>query len=255
MQATATLTGKYLYGIIPCAEARTFAVRGIHEQGVRVYSIPYRDLAVVVSDSPPEPYDSTRRNLMAHTRVLEALMQQYSVLPICFGVVAPDESTVCEQLLARRYADLCAQLDGLRDQIELGLKAFWVDEDIFRAIADETPAIRELRAAIGGRPPESSYFERIRLGELVEQAIGARRQIDAEQILAGLRPLACSTLVHPVLTDRMVVNAAFLVERDHEARFDQAVRGLDEQMGGRLMFKYVGPVPPYNFVTVNVSWS
>jgi hypothetical protein len=255
MVATEAPTGRYLYGIIPCAEARTFAARGIHEQGARVYSIPYRDLAVVVSDSPPEPYDSTRRNMMAHTRVLEALMQQYSVLPICFGIVAPDEVTICEQLLARRYDDLRAQLEAMHNRIELGLKAFWVDEDVFRRIADESPAIRALRDTIAGRTAESTYYERIRLGELVEEAIAQRREHDTERILGELRPLAAATILHPPLTERMVFNAAFLLGREHEARFDQAVREIDARMDGRLMFKYVGPVPPYNFVTINVSWS
>lgn len=254
MIATAAPTGKYLYGIISCAEVRTFATKGIHELGPRVYCLPYRELAVVVSDSPPESYDRTRRNLMAHTRVLETLMQQYSVLPICFGIVAPDEPTIHEQLLVQRYDDLYAQIETMRDRIELGLKAFWITDDLFRQITDSTPAIVALRDSLAERLPESNYYERIRLGEMIETAITQRRDRESALILDELRPLADATLVHQPLTDRMVVNAAFLLQREREAAFDQIVRELDARMGDQLMFKYVGPVPPYNFVNINVNW-
>jgi hypothetical protein len=255
MLETDVLTGKYLYGIIRCAEAHAIAVRGIHEQGLRVYTIPYRDLAAVVSDSPCEEYDSTRRNMIAHTRVLEAVMQQHTVLPICFGIVAPDAETVHDKLLVQRYDDLVAQLDELHGQIELGLKAFWTDEQIFHEIGDQQPTIRTLRDSIATRPPERTYYERIRLGELVEAAVVQRRQSDSEQIIAALSPLARATVTHPVLTDRMVVNAAFLLNRADQGRFDAAVRDLNVSMGPQIMFSYVGPVPPYNFVTLSVSWS
>ncbi|NNJ11251.1 GvpL/GvpF family gas vesicle protein [Chloroflexales bacterium ZM16-3] len=255
MIETDVLAGKYLYGIIRCADARAIAARGIHEQGARVYTIPYRGLAAVVSDSPCEEYDNSRRNMMAHTRVLEVVMQQYTVLPICLGVVAPDAETIQEQLLAQRYADLEQQISDLDGRIELGLKAFWFDERMFQEIADQQPMICALRDSIAGRPPENTYYERIRLGDMVEAAVTQRRQFDGEQILSSLRPLSRALVTHPVLTDQMVMNVSFLVDRFDEARFDQAVRDLDDRFGSQMTFTYVGPVPPYNFVSLAVHWS
>ncbi len=254
MTVTEAVTGRYLYGIIPCPEVRSFDVQGIHEQGREVYTIPYRDLAVVVSDSPQKTYDGARRHMLAHTRVLEALMREYSVLPIRFGIVAPDVDTIREQLLARHYPDLRAQLDRLHNRIELGLKVFWAADDMLRRIADETPAIRALRDSLSGRSLESTYYERIRLGEMVEQALTARRERDAEMFLTGLQPLAVETVTNPVRADRMVLNAAFLVEREREADFDEAVRRFGDRFEDRFLFKYVGPVPPYNFVSITIQW-
>jgi len=254
MTVTEAVTGRYLYGIIPCREVRSFSVQGIHEQGRDVYTIPYRDLAVVVSDSPQKTYDGTRRHMLAHTRVLEALMREYSVLPIRFGIVAPDVDTIREQLLARHYSDLRAQLDRLHNRIELGLKVFWAADDMLRRIADETPAIRALRDSLSGRSLENTYYERIRLGEMVEQALTARRERDAEMFLTGLQPLAVETVTNPVRADRMVLNAAFLVEREREADFDEAVRRFGDRFEREFLFKYVGPVPPYNFVSVTIQW-
>ncbi|MGQ9926502.1 MAG: GvpL/GvpF family gas vesicle protein [Chloroflexaceae bacterium] len=254
MTVTRAVTGRYLYGVIPCGDVRSFEVQGIHEQGREVYTIPYQELAVVVSDSPYEPYESTRRHMLAHTRVLEALMREYSVLPIRFGIVAPDADTVREQLLARHYSHLYAQLDELRNRIELGLKVFWTAEDMLRRIADNTPAIKALRDSLSGRSLESTYYERIRLGEMVEQALTARRAQDAEMFLAALRPLAVESVTLPVHADRMVLNAAFLVERQREAEFDEVVRRFGERFKDQFLFKYVGPVPPYNFVSITIQW-
>lgn len=58
----------------------------------------------------------------------------------------------------------------------------------------------------------------------------------------------------PVRADRMVLNAAFLVEREREAEFDDAVRRLGERFEDQFLFKYVGPVPPYNFVSITIQW-
>jgi hypothetical protein len=52
----------------------------------------------------------------------------------------------------------------------------------------------------------------------------------------------------------MVLNAAFLVDKDAEAIVDEAVQQLDADLGQRLMFKYVGSVPPYNFVKLVMHW-
>ena len=68
--------GKYLYCIIRCPEPREFVTRGIGEQGAIVHTINYKDLAVVVSSSPVIEYDNSRRNMMAHSAVLDEVMQR-----------------------------------------------------------------------------------------------------------------------------------------------------------------------------------
>jgi hypothetical protein len=52
----------------------------------------------------------------------------------------------------------------------------------------------------------------------------------------------------------MVINAAYLVEQPVEPELDAAVRAMDAELGRRFRFKYVGPVPPYNFVNIVVNW-
>ncbi|MCU0490895.1 MAG: GvpL/GvpF family gas vesicle protein [Chloroflexaceae bacterium] len=255
MNNTTTTDGVYLYCIIRCPETRTFGSPGIGDRGDTVYTVQCGDLAMVVSDSPIVEYDSTRRNMMAHTRVIEEVMAEFTVLPIRFGIIAPNAEVVRAQLLERRYDELCNQLNSLDSRIELGLKAFWQENVIYREVVERDPVIRSLRDSLAGRSPEETHYERIRLGELVEAAIVQQRATDAEKILGRLRPLVQQTQTSPALTDRMVVNAAFLLERTQEVAFDQMIQELDAEMGQRMLFKYVGPVPPYNFVNLTINWN
>lgn len=251
---TTTVEGKYLYCFIAGAEAPELSSRGIGERGDQVYVITADGLAAVVSDSPIVEYESSRRNMMAHTRVLEEVMRERTLLPVRFGVVAPDEAAVARQLQGAKAETLRAELERMAGKVELGLKAFWFEEVIFAEIIAENPEIRRLRDSLAGRSAEESYYERIRLGELIEGEMARRREADAARILEALRPLAEETRVSPPITDRMVVNAAFLVQREQEGAFDAAVQALDAELGRRLLFKVVGPVPPYNFVSITIGW-
>ena len=246
--------GKYMYCVIRCREPRQFATLGIGERGDIVHTVSHEDLAAVVSDSPIIEYESSRRNMMAHTLVLEEVMRDFAILPIRFGTIAPSSEAIQGQVLKRRYEEMNNLLDEMEGRKELGLKALWYEEVLFREIVEENPPIRQLRDSLAGLPPQQSYHDRIRLGEMVHTALGKKRDADAEMILARLRPLAYRSKSNPVVTDRMVLNAAFLVDVSREAEFDQAVQQQDAEMGSRLMFKYVDQVPPYNFVSITIKW-
>ncbi len=246
--------GKYMYCIIRCYEPRQFTTMGIGERKDIVNTVHYKDLAAVVSDSPIIEHENSRRNMMAHTLVLEEVMQEYTILPVRFGIVAPSVKGIQEQVLERRYDELNGLLIEMEGRVELGLKAFWYEDVIFQEIVTEDSAIRHLRDSLAGRPSEETYYERIRLGEMIESGMWRKRDEDAEKILTPLRPLVSKTIANKVITDRMVLNAAFLVDKARMPEFDQVVNRLDQEMGKRLIFKYVGPVPPYNFVNIVVHW-
>ena len=248
--------GKYLYCIIPCQEDRTFDEVGLGDDGL-VHTVCCKGLAVVVSDSPVKQYESTRKNMMAHERVLEKVMMEFTLLPVRFGTVADSASPTqdIQKLLRNRFEEFSRLLGDMEGKVELGLKAFWRDEKaVFEEIVAENAGIRRLRRSLSRKSPEATHFDRIRLGEMVKEALNRKRAKKAAEILLPLRRIAHSVRENEVLADRMIVNAAFLVDRSREPEFDQAVRELDEQLGQRIAIKYIGPVPPYNFINIVVNW-
>lgn len=250
--------GKYLYCIIRCGEERAFGdAAPIGGDSGSVYALPHQGLAVVVSDAGTDQYDISRANMLAHQRVQERVMQELTVLPVRFGTVANGVSPVDDvrRLLEKRQQEFERLLSEMEGKVELGLRALWRDEKaVFEEIVAQDNKIRGLRDSLMGKPPQATHFERIRLGEMVKEALERRRTAEAAVLLGPLRQIACGTVENPAMGDRMVVNAAFLVEKQREEEFDQAVELLDREHSQRVIFKYVGPVPPYNFVNIVVNW-
>ena len=250
-----TETGKYLYAIIPCDKERPLDVAGMDD--MPVHTICYGGIGAVVSDSLLPQYEGTRKNLLAHERVLENAMKEFTLLPVRFGTVADSGSGrhAVEELLETRSPEFQKLLQDMAGKVELGLKAFWREEKaIFEEIVSENEDIRRLRNSLSRKAAESAYFDKAHLGEMVKAALNRKRAKEATEILTPLRPLARSVKENTVLADRMVVNAAFLVEKERGPEFDRAVTRLDERFGGRIAFRYIGPVPPYNFVNIVVNW-
>lgn len=244
----------YVYCVIRCNEQPEFTSLGMGERGDAVYTVHQDDLAAVVSNSPSDAYEARRRNMMAHAAVLEEVMSRYTILPLRFSTVAPNVETIQRKLLGERRNELLALWREMDGRLELGLKAFWHEDTLFQGIVEENPRIRSLRDALAGRSAEETYAERMKLGELVEDAMKRRRKRDSDLILARLRPLVHRVAVNDDYGERMVLNAAFLVDKDAEHLVDEAVQQLDADLGQRLMFKYVGSVPPYNFVRLHMHW-
>lgn len=245
---------EYLYCFLRESQPQTFTSKGMGVRGDPVTTIHYRDLAAVVSPSPVGEYESNRRNMLTHTRVQEEVMQSYSILPVRFNTVAPDKDTVY-RLLCQRYDELQGLLDSLMGKVEMGLKALWYEGIVFDEIVTENGPIRRLRDALQGRSPDETYYERIRLGEMIDSALKQKRQDEEQRILDAVRPYVQALQIGANISERMIVNASLLVERQQEPALNAVVQALDAEMGKRVLFRYVGPVPPYNFVNVVMVWN
>ena len=89
---------------------------------------------------------------------------------------------------------------------------------------------------------------------MVEEALKAEKARVREEIVEVLRGLCHDyRLTHRLLGERMMMNAAFLVDRVREAAFDRKMDELVERYGERVTFKYVGGFPPFNFVCLIIN--
>jgi len=105
-------------------------------------------------------------------------------------------------------------LDALQDQIEMTVSALYREEVLLREVIAENPAVAKMQRTIRGRPAAATHFDRIRMGELVAQAVQAKRDQDGREILRELEAHAVAVAPDAPLHERGVVNAAFLVPRD-----------------------------------------
>lgn len=242
--------GKYLYAIIGTNEERNFGPIGLG--GREVETIAYRDLSAVMSNAPLRKYEVSKENLLTHERVLERVMNEHTLLPVRYCTVAQNAEEI-RQLLERRYQELQHLLRDLDGKVELGVKAFWRQIDlIFQEIVDENEEIKRLKTEIARKPSRQAHAQRIAIGQTVQAALEAKKEREGEQIFRVLRRLAAEHRVNATVSDRMFLNAAFLVDRAREKEFDDQMERLSLRYRERVKFAYVGPVPPYNFVNITL---
>jgi len=234
---------------------------GIGGRGDHVHTVGHRDVAAVVSDSPVMKYVISREHMMAHQLVMEKVMADYTVLPVRFGTVAEGtegmtpEERVKEQVLKERYAEFKDLLDKMRNNVELGLKALWKNMDaIFQEIVQENKTIQELKNRLLSKRSFEAYDERVRVGELVKAALEAKKGKESKELLNALKRLTVDHRLNKCFGNRMLMNAAFLVKAEREKEFDEQVNQLTVKLDGRIDLKYVGPVPPCNFVEIEIAW-
>ena len=251
--------GKYIYCIAGAGQERSFGHIGIGGRGDEVHTVCYEDLAAVVSDTPINKYVVNGENPKAHQRVIEEVMREYTVLPARFCTIAePPEASekIKQRLLKERYAEFKGLLREMDNKVELGVKAFWEDMDaIFGEIVEEHREIRRFKEEIAARPPDQTYYQRMKIGEMVQAALEAKKNKEVGQILRVLRALSTDSRTNATYGDKWILNAAFLVDKSLEKAFDDRMDALSEKYAERIRFKYVGPIPPFNFVEVVVIWN
>jgi hypothetical protein len=244
--------GKYVYCIIEAPNSRSFGAIGIGGRGDDVYTVHYDGLAAVVSNTPIMVYDPTRENVFAHEQVNETVMREFTVLPMAFGVLFRTEDDILE-LLRGTYDALRDVLTKMAGKVEFGLKVNWDRERVIAELEGESEEIGNLKEQITSRASGSTYFARMQLGRLIEGALTERSESYVRDIYAELRDTAVASRANKPIGDKMIMNAAFLIERAREAEFDNKVKEIAAKYEGKLSFKYTGPWPPYNFVHIRLK--
>jgi hypothetical protein len=157
------------------------------------------------------------------------------------------DDALVEQFLAPRHERLAGQLAELAGKVQLTVKATYEEERLLRGVVESSPAVAQLRERVRGRPEAATYYDRIKLGELVAGEMERARERDTALVLERLGPLAVATRAEAPSAPDGAVNAAFLVERTRVDEFSRAVAALESEVGERMKLRYVGPLPPYSF--------
>ena len=246
--------GKYIYCIIKRDKPQSFGPLGIGGRGDELHTICFQNIATVVSNSPMIKYSTSRENLLAHEKAIEEVMEKHTVLPVRFSTIAEDEEEV-EKILEKEYDRFVALLKDMKSKKELGLKAIFKEEVIYKDILEKYKDIKRLKERISTIPPERTYYQRMEIGDMVEAALQKEKEIYKKRILNTLLPLAVEVKNNNTYGERMIISAAFLVEEHKEPEFDQKVQELGEKHGNKIEFKYVGTVPPFNFVNLAIKTS
>lgn len=235
--------GVYVYAITRAGSLLPADANGVGSPAAQLRVIRQGGIAAVVSDAPAN-LRARRRDLLAHQELLLRLSGQGPVLPMRFGMVAPDEETVRGQLAAQE-ADHLVVLEHLADGVEINVKALPAQNALGSLIA-EHKNVRRLRDEARRRP---GYEANVRLGEAVATALESRAAEAGRRVLRELTSRARAMAPGPDVQG-CVLNVSFLVGRGDSDDFMSAAEKFAESRRERVELRLAGPLPCYSFVSV-----
>jgi hypothetical protein len=225
--------------------------------------VEHGPLAALVSEVALDEYgeEALRRNLndfawlervaRAHEGVLERALEDATLVPLRLCTIFADEAGV-RAMLSAREADLGAALETLTGREEWTVKLL-VDREALKAAAGAEAPGGDPAAEAGsgaaymlGRRRERELRERA-----AELAAGLAGEVH-ERLRAGAVAAVIGRPQNRELSGHagdMLLNAAYLVERDEVESLRERVAALEaahRALGVRLELR--GPLPPYNFV-------
>jgi hypothetical protein len=216
------MTVLYVYGISDSPDAPP--VLGLRDAAL---SLSGQDgLFAVWSEHDDAPFEADEAALWEHERVVEALLEQGTVLPMRFGSCVRDLEALLG-LLAERRAVFELSLERARGAVEIGV----------RALISGEPS--ELAPALAGADRPGTAYMLARLNDEKRSAAIAAHIHEPLVALSRASAARKTSLSGDV-------NTAYLVAREDVGAFRATVEKLDDAVEYATIV-CTGPWPPYSF--------
>ncbi|MFC3040371.1 GvpL/GvpF family gas vesicle protein [Virgibacillus xinjiangensis] len=244
--------GIYVFCCIQTDEAASFGAIDFEGETRDIRTIHYKDAAMVVTEVPMKIYHPSRENLMMHQQVISTVMESSdTVVPISFGNVFHTDEDV-EALAESLYPQLETLFPQIKGKIEVGLKVIgkkdWLEKHI-----NQNEQVVQKKKVVQSKSEAAGYFDRIQLGEMAKDFFQDMQKQMETEIHEPLKPLAEAVKTNDPIGEKMLLNAAYLIDREQEAAFDEKVNELHDKWQDRVDFKYTGPWPAYNFINIQLK--
>ena len=241
-----TDAGWFLYGLLLTGADIEPDARGIGDPPAVVETIPVQDVSALVSRVPIDRPIGTPADLRAFKQLLDGIATRSAVLPAHFGTTLDSRDAVAQLVEARHdeYRSLLNELDG---RVEYLVRARYVEQVLLGEIISENAEAAQLRDAIRDQPPELTMDHRMRLGEIVNYAIEAKRSADTQRLVDVLTPVSAARVARPPAHEEEAANVAFLIDADRQDEFEHELADLAKTWQDRATVRLLGPLAPWDF--------
>jgi hypothetical protein len=241
--------GTYVYGIVPSDVELVPDIRGVGDPPGEVDMVRHGEVAALVSKIDLGQPLGRPDDLKVHAQLLDATAAaDIPVLPIRFGAVLSDPDAVANDLLDEHHDLFAAALRELEGRAEYIVHGRYVEEAVLREVLAENSAARSLRDQLRELPDEAAQDVRIQLGEVVNQAVGAKREVDTARVIEALTPHTVASALREPSHEEDAVQVAFLAELSKEQDVEDALEEVASDWEGRVDLTLRGPMAPYDFV-------
>ncbi|MER7458977.1 GvpL/GvpF family gas vesicle protein [Micromonospora sp. NPDC126480] len=243
-------TGLFVYGIVPSDVEPTPDAQGVGDPSGEVAAIQHDDLAALVSEVGLEKPLGHPADLAAYETLLDGTAAVAPVLPVRFGTVVTGPDAV-RDLLEAHHDRFAAALDEFEGRLQYTVHGRFDEQAVIGDILAADRRAAELAGQVRGRPEAETREQRIRLGELISQAVELRREAANRELIEALAPYAVLNAPRPPSHELDAVNVAFLVDVEDEKDFDRTLEDFAEQRRDLMRLRLLGPLAPYDFVSAH----
>ncbi|WP_089157452.1 GvpL/GvpF family gas vesicle protein [Micromonospora sp. NBS 11-29] len=243
-------TGLFVYGIVPSDVEPTPDAEGVGDPPGEVAAIRHGDLAALVSEVALDEPMGRPADLSAYERLLDGTAEVAPVLPVRFGTVVTGEDGVYD-LLEAHHDRFAAALDEFEDRIQYTVHGRFDEQEFIGELLAQNRSAAALADQVRGRSEAESREQRIRLGEMISQAVELRREAENRAMIDAVDRFAAANTPRRPSHELDAVNVAFLVGADQEDEFVRAVEEFAEQRRDLMRMRLIGPLAPYDFVSAH----
>ena len=246
----------YLYGLTDIPEENVRAALADCEGLAGPLEFAAAGSWTLIHSPHPDPEVPPKRRLMlAHTRVLERLIDLGTVLPARFGLLAGslDEALALIHAQAERVRD---QFDRVRGCREIGVRVSFARDIALKAALAHDAQLAQERLRLAHMGPEA-HFAMAAFGGKLADHLDRRRAAAQKALLKGLAPFVRAHVLRRPETDTEVLRAEFLVEEQQQelllSEVSRQAAKLDFAPGADPQITVIAPVPMYHFVRLSLS--
>ena len=239
--------GIYVYGILPADIEVAVGIPGVGEHPGLLRDVRFDGLAALISEVDSSGRLGSPDDLRTHREILDATAAEVPVLPLRFGTILTSEDAVAEDLLAAHHDEFTAALDQLEGRTEFQVKGRYVKDAVLGEVLSQNKQAAGLRDAIQGKDPDVSRNARIELGQLLSQAVKARREEDTRALRQAMERVCVASVVREPAHELDAVHVAFLLAVDQEPEAERVIEDLAHEWEGRIDVQLLGPMAAYDF--------
>jgi hypothetical protein len=221
---------------------------GVGDPPGQVHVVRSDGLAALVSEVDLSGQLGSPDDLTAHKEILDATAAELPVLPLRFGAVLTDEDAVAEELLAANEDEFAAALDELDGLAQYVVKGRYIEEVILDEVLSENKRAARLRNKISGQDADLTRDDRIQLGEIINEAVTAKRNEDTRVLGDAMDGHCVASLVREPTHELDAAHVAFLVDAEQESEMERVLGDLADDWEGRIEVRLLGPMAAYDFV-------
>ena len=248
--------GIYIYGIVPNFYGTT-QFQSLENSGV--YAVTFQNISAIVSDRETAHLDFMDRESLAHIlihhqKTIEDILSKgfNMIIPMKLGTIVRSKEDVLN-ILARGHELIIATLKNIEYLTEVDLVVTWANFAGLLAGIAELPDVVALKNELLNNTGTITKVDQYKMGLYIQETLDKKNKAIELNILDILSPFGIDIKMHEVMNDEMITNSAFLMNRNKQEKFEQAIDQLDEQYDGALNIKLVGPLPCYSFYTLEVK--